>query len=269
MNIEPTSDDFSELIGRRLEGARSELEQTIKSVCHRAAAKGSLRSGNTVHEVVKNVSDAIASDIRATLAELDRVSQKTDLDHRNLFDITRSALQDHVQGVELSVRGGTIKHFAPQKFLDDSFQKIREDLEFQIRQYQLGLFEIPCNGKSTLMKNEINIGAMSGSNIQQGTLHSNQTNYINNEIDITGALDALDALYRCMSDAIADDAQLANITADISALKAQLQRPEVSMGVVREIGKSLKKVTEGVVVNVGSEALLSASSKLWKALGIN
>jgi hypothetical protein len=269
MNIEPTNDDFGDRIGRSLEGARSELERTIKAVCHKAAAKGSLRSGNTVHEVMQTVSDAIEANIRSALAELHRISQQTDLDQSELFDITRSALQDHVQRVELSVRGGTIKHFAPQQFLDDSFQKINDDLQFHLRQFQLGLSEIHCDIRSTHMKNEIHIGAMSGSTIQQGTSNSNQTNSINNEIDVTSALDALGALDDRLSEAICDDAQLANIRADISALKAQLERPEDSTDVVREIGRSLKKVTEGIAINVGSEALTGAALKLRKALGLS
>jgi len=269
MNIEPTNDDFDDRIGRSLEGARSELERTIKAVCHKAAAKGSLRSGNTVHNVMRKVSDAMESNIRSTLAELDRISQQTDLDQSELFYITRSALQDHVQRVELIVRGGTIKHFAPQQFLDDSFQKINNDLQFHIRDFQLGWFKKPCDLGSTHMKNEIHIGAMSGSSLQQGTLKSNQTNKINNEIDITAALDALDVLDDSLNEAICDDAQLANIRADISALKAQLERPEVSKDVVREIGRSLKKVAERIAINVGSEALTGAALKLWKALGLS
>jgi hypothetical protein len=240
MNVEPNIDDFSQFVDRKLERARSELGITIKSICNGAAAKGSLRSGNTVHKVMQNVSDAMVSDIKSTITELDRISWKAGIGQTDLLHMNNFALQRHIEKVEISVRNEIIKHIAPRKVLDEIFQKIHDDRQFYIHQYKIVLFDLACDGRSTLIQNEINIGEMSGSNIQQGALRSNQSNHINNEIDSAAALYALDALDRCMNDAIADDAQLANVRADILALKGQLERPEVSTGVVREIGKSLR-----------------------------
>lgn len=226
------------------------------------------RSGNTVVKVIQHVSDAMVSDIQSTIAELDRISRVSNLDPNEMFSLGRSALEEHLCCVESSVRHGMIWDFPSEMELDERFPQIKDNVRFCLRQYQVGLFEFPQDQRSVKVNNQFHVDKMFGGAIQQGVVDSNQTNILSNEINVTAALDALTAIESSLKKASVPDEQLRQIQADISALRAQLERPEVSTGVVREIGQSLKKVSKGVAINVGSEAVTGAASKLWNALGI-
>jgi hypothetical protein len=106
-------------------------------------------------------------------------------------------------------------------------------------------------------------GDMVNSAIQQGSPGATQ-NVTINVADIREAL----ANYEAALGGYAIPANdLATIQADIATLKAQLAKEQPSPGVLKEIGKSLRTVTENVASSGAWAGLSAAGEALLKLLG--
>ena len=51
-------------------------------------------------------------------------------------------------------------------------------------------------------------------------------------------------------------------------IKAQLGKPEPDVGLIRQIGASVRNVTEAATANGVTAALAAVGPALWKALGL-
>jgi len=269
MKASPSILDFANLVERKLWVSRSKLERSVDNACTAADLKSPGRPDKVMQSILQRVSEVGEADIVSVLTELDNINDEGNLDPDLLIWVTRSLLRDHIEEIEAFIRFNEKLRFLSRSAKAESFAQMRNNVDFYLRQYQAGLFQPPNEFGKLQLNNKIRIREMSGGAIQQGTVESSQTNILNNEINVSAALDALTAIESSLEQALGPDDKLSQIQADMSALKAQLERPEVKTGVVREIGRSLRKVMEGVAINVGSKTITDATSKLWIALGIS
>jgi hypothetical protein len=111
----------------------------------------------------------------------------------------------------------------------------------------------------------INIGRdMIGSGIQQGSHGAKQTVTFN-ALEVGKSLTTFEVAL-ASAGLPADD--FASVSGDLAWIRAQLKKPEPDVGLIRQIGRSARNVTEAVSANGLTAALAAAGPVLWAALGI-
>jgi hypothetical protein len=116
------------------------------------------------------------------------------------------------------------------------------------------------------MKNEIKIDQMIGSVIQQGTTGSNQTASVT--INFVAVRNALDNLEMILSKHPAPPETAAEIEPEIQTIQAQLAKRMPSVTILREAGRSLRSISEGVAGGLLAPHVLTAIAALLSALGL-
>jgi hypothetical protein len=134
-----------------------------------------------------------------------------------------------------------------------------------MRQFDVGFFE-PLEPEVPRVHNAINIGAMTGSTIQQGSPGANQA--VQFLLHIEPARAALAAFETAIQGTSMAPAMVDEIAADVQTIKAQLSKPAPSVSIIQEAGRSLRSVLEGVAGGLLTPAVMAAAPALWSALGL-
>lgn len=139
-------------------------------------------------------------------------------------------------------------------------------LQFAIRQFDVGFFNPAEPEVPPVAGNSITIGNMMGSTIQQGSPGAKQQVEIN--LEIQTIKNSLDAFESAIAGSSLPRPKVDELMADVHTIRAQLAKPSPSGVIVREAGKSLRNVLEGIAGGMLTPAATAAAAALWSALGL-
>jgi hypothetical protein len=151
------------------------------------------------------------------------------------------------------------------KYIDEHFAAFDQYLTFAVRQFDIGFFD-PQEPEVPQVSNSITIGSMAGGAIQQGSPGANQSAQIT--VNVQTVTDVLAKFVGAIEAAGLPPNTMGEIMADVHTIKAQLAKPSPSALILREAGKSLRNVTEGIAGGMLTPAITAASVALWSALGL-
>ncbi|MEZ5958103.1 MAG: hypothetical protein R3C27_12940 [Hyphomonadaceae bacterium] len=263
----PTVNNYLDQVRFRAQNAEAEFETAVKSLHGSQAAKGLLRSGATI----KKSLDLLAADFdRLTdelLAYLAKTLSRTELDRSELLGLTAQILQSSKAAFSALIRPALLRSFAPSKsidaVIDAGIASVGQRLTLRLQEFAFGLDDHTPTSKDFAVTNNINIGSNFG-NVQQGTRDSSQTMTVSLDAGaIKVALEQFDVALAGLP-----ESERAKMMPDLIALRAQASKPSLSESVVKEIGKSLRGVAEGIAGNLATPAFVTACAALWSALGI-
>jgi hypothetical protein len=84
--------------------------------------------------------------------------------------------------------------------------------------------------------------------------------------------EALAAFETAVTSASLPPDTLADLSADISTIRAQLAKSSPNKGIIQEAGKSMRNIVEGIVGGMlttpVTTGVMTAAAMLWSALGI-
>jgi hypothetical protein len=116
------------------------------------------------------------------------------------------------------------------------------------------------------IQNAITIGTMTGSTIQQGSPAATQN--VRFTLHIEAVRSAVEIFENALQGTKLPAAALGDITADVQTIKAQLSKPSPSIAILKEAGKSVRNVMEGIGAGILTPAAAAAAAGLWAALGL-
>jgi hypothetical protein len=273
MFAKPTINDFLKWIDWHIGKAHKRAQASVEDVRHKAAAVGRLNSGYTVLQSLEVVRSAFDAGVEAVLGELQRVIRKTGLDREELRRLAGERLVDFATTAKTiaqipeasGVSAGIDKQVAEWRVaLDDH-------LDFALRQFDVGILEPAEPEMPPMARNYINIsGTITGSTIAQASPGAKQSVEFNLNVETVNK--ALAAFETAVTSASLPPDTLAELTADIGTIRAQLAKSRPNQGIIQEAGKSLRNVVEGIVGGMltapVTTAVTTAAAMLWSALGI-
>lgn len=255
MFANPTLQDFSSWITWHLDKAAVAGEKAVTKVRSNFALHGASGSSREVIVALEAIHKEFDRGIDAALGELSRAIKRDLLEHDDLRRITEESLRAFAERMKAAV---------PLHRVPDFKAKVAEldtRLDFALRQFDVGHLDPREPEEPLTMSNSINIGVMSGGAIQQGTSESTQ----NFEVDL--ATRVLADFEAALASEDVPHNQLANIRADIATIKAQLAKPEPSRAILREAGKSVRSVVEGVFAGAITNRVVEAAVALGRVFG--
>jgi hypothetical protein len=204
--------------------------------------------------------------IDTVLGELKRVIRTTDLDRKDLRELAVQHLMQFAQAAKLISQADQFRHHGGVGgYVDEQFAAFDQHLTFAVRQFDVGFFD-PQEPEVPQVSNSITIGSMAGGAIQQGSPGANQSAQIT--VNVQTIPDALTRFVGAIEAAGLPSNTMGELMADVQTIKAQLAKPSPSSLILREAGKSLRNVTEGIVGGMLTPAIMSAAGPLWSALGL-
>ncbi|QXQ06214.1 hypothetical protein KX816_18885 [Sphingosinicellaceae bacterium] len=263
MEHKPTFDDFNELARRTGLIASRHLERSVKEMIGVNAASGRLNSGMTVKRALSLLEAATIELVDDSLAELKRFRSRSNLDAAELRHLTGLSLTETYKTMSLGVLT-LVKsiNLGPSAVtvLDDKINDQWEYIRFRLRQSNLGVDEFIAVDPQPITNNTIHAHGIIGG-MQQGTSRSTMTieNHLDNVAIERAVKAAEDALIGCDNSPLRSD-----VEGDLATIKAQLQKPSPVASILRETGKSLRNLTEGVAAGLltapAQTALLALAS---------
>jgi hypothetical protein len=118
------------------------------------------------------------------------------------------------------------------------------------------------------MTNNVSIGVMSNSILQQGSSQK-AMNSSDTKICVQSALGTLEALERALKEATLSQDKQAEILGDIATIKAQLSKPRPATAIINESLKTIRNVAEGLSVGAMTQPTINAAQAVLRALGLN
>jgi hypothetical protein len=265
MFAEPTINDFRENVRWHLAEAMTRAQGSIAAIKADHASRGILQSGMTYQRIFATVRDEFDAGTRTALGELKRAVRATKLDRDDLRQTTTQCLTDFENQAKALVRANLIRG-VPSILVDQNLQSLDQHLTFVTRQFDVGFLD-PREPEMPQVHNAINIGAMTGSTIQQGSPDARQT--VQFSLVVESAQSALDAFEKAIQGVSVPSAAMVEIVADVQTIKAQLSKPSPSLPIVQEAGKSLRAIVEGVAAGILTSPVIAAAPALWSALGLS
>ena len=261
MSTEPTLADYESLIESKLAKYAESAARSVRGINAKAAAQG--RSGRTILAITKAAFDEFEKGLDAALTELRRVSRLAVFDSQELRQATERLLLKFQEDLKSITKPDRLRAFFGAKYVDPELAKFDSLLKHKLRQFDTGLFEpVGSEEASNNVSNHLSIGVMSGGAVQQGTVGSKQTQITISKQDIS---DALRTFEHALSVISLSEEHRNEVVADVSTIKAQLEKENPSTTILRETGKSLRNICEGAIGGVLAGPALSA---LLKALGL-
>lgn len=168
-----------------------------------------------------------------------------------------------MSAVKAAAKPDVLKQFAGAKPVDERLAEFDRNLNLALEHFDVGLND-PAEPEALPAALSFSIGGdMINSAIQQGSPGASQ----NVTINVTDIREALADYEAALGECAIPSKDLAAIQADIATLRAQLAKEQPSPGVLKEIGKSLRTVTENVAASGTWAGLSAAGGALWKLLG--
>jgi hypothetical protein len=103
-------------------------------------------------------------------------------------------------------------------------------------------------------------------NIQQGSHGASQSGDF--KISVETVTTALHKFESELSKQSLDDDKMTAIAADVATIKAQLTKPSPSMTILRESGKSLRNIIEGIGAGMLTPEFITVTAALGSVLGV-
>jgi hypothetical protein len=217
-----------------------------------------------MHEL-RTAQEGFEAGVDTALGELKRARERTSLDQLDMRRIAEDELKAFASRCKKFLRADVNRKHMPRQ-VDEALARMDQRLAFKLRHFDNGLLDPSEPDAPPIVKNSIAIDTMYGGAVQQGTRSSNQTVTTTFNVNEVGAvLDALEVALRGVS--IEGDAQ-AELKAELETMRAQLKKPNPSMVILQEAGKSLKKIVEDAAIAAASPVVQGLLLSLMAALGI-
>jgi hypothetical protein len=256
---QPTIDDFLALIDRHIDKARKRAGVAVSQVRAQGAAHG--RSSRIVLLLCEAIQTEFEKGVEAVLGELSRIIQITDL-HRN--ELRQCAVERLNQfAVDMKAVMPRSEAALLPGFVQEQFAALDQDLQFSLRQYDVGFF-IPSEPEFPQVSNSIiNTGTMSNSPEQLGSPGAAQSVTIN--VDEIRA--AIDTLERHSGNLGLPVDKLSELQSDITTIKAQLTKSAPPHSILGDAARSIQNVFEGATKEALTPVITNAITALGKATG--
>jgi hypothetical protein len=261
---EPTINDFLDNLRWHLAGAMSRARAAIAHIKSDHASRGILQSGMTYQRIFAVVREEFEAGIETAFGELKRAARTTKLEPADLRQATLQCLANFMIEAKALIGSAKFRGF-PSVTIDENERSLDQHLTFVTRQFDVGFFQ-PEEPQVPQVHNAINIGAMTGSTIQQGSPGAKQS--VQFSLTVESARTALDAFEKAIQGVRIPPDILGEIVADVQTIKAQLSKPAPSMAIVQEAGRSLRAIVEGVAAGLLTSPVIAAAPALWSALGL-
>lgn len=119
---------------------------------------------------------------------------------------------------------------------------------------------------SIVTHNTINAKQIIGSAVMQDSPQATQS--MASTFESEAVRDALRVFEAAIQGANVPPAIRDELAADVETIRAQLKKPSPSQNIVREAGKSLRNIVEGIGAGLLTPSIINAASALWSALGL-
>ncbi len=265
---DPTIEDFAHWVQFHLDKAIKSTHDACQVVERRNNAKGLLRSGNNIIECFDAAYGEFDKGVEAALGELRVAMVKGVLDKTLLRETVEMQMRQFALDMKHASKAPLFREWGlvPPRVLDEKEGEFDKKVQFALRHFDVGHLSPPEPEVPASMKNEIKIDQMIGSVIQQGTTGSNQTASVT--INFVAVRNALDNLEMILSKHPAPPETAAEIEPEIQTIQAQLAKRMPSVTILREAGRSLRSISEGVAGGLLAPHVLTAIAALLSALGL-
>jgi hypothetical protein len=265
---DPTIEDFADWVQFHLDKAIKSTHDACQVVERRNNAKGLLRSGNNIIECFDAAYGEFDKGVEAALGELRVAMVKGVLDKTLLRETVEMQMRQFALDMKHASKAPLFREWGlvPPRVLDEKEGEFDKKVQFALRHFDVGHLSPPEPEVPASMKNEIKIDQMIGSVIQQGTTGSNQTASVT--INFVAVRNALDNLEMILSKHPAPPETAAEIEPEIQTIQAQLAKRMPSVTILREAGRSLRSISEGVAGGLLAPHVLTAIAALLSALGL-
>jgi hypothetical protein len=262
MFAEPTINDYQNWVRWHLKKALTNAEGAVGQIRAEHAARGILDSSMTVMRVIGDVKKEFDAGVEAALGELHRAVSKTKLDPQELRQATAQCLANFANATKRVAAIARNAHAADQ--FDKWEKALDADLAFKLRQFDFGFF-VPNEPEVPQVSNEINIGSMTNSAVQQGSPGAIQSQNVAIQVDeATAAIAAIEA--HCGHLNLPAE-KLSDLQSDLTTIKAQLAKATPSHSIVSEAARSIRNVLEGAIGGTLTPAITAGVMALGKATG--
>jgi hypothetical protein len=265
---EPTIEDFADWVQFHLDKAIKSAHEACQAVERRNNAKGLLRSGNNIIECFDAAYGEFDKGVEAALGALRAAMLKGVPDKTLLRETVEKQLRQFVLDMKHASKAPLFREWGlvPPKVLNEYEAEFDKKVDFALRHFDVGHL-IPQPEVPASISSDIKIENMIGSVIQQGTTGSNQTASVT--INFAAARDALKTLEKTLSEHPAPPEAAAEIEPEIQTIKAQLAKAQPSVAILREAGRSLRSISEGVAGGLLAPHVLTAIGALLSLLGLH
>jgi hypothetical protein len=250
-------------------GTSTRLEKECAIELHRidneANAVGGYNSSKRLLLRARQIADKLDKTIDTVLGELERLRSSSALDETELRRIAHDKIRSLVDRFRHLSNFDKLQA-RDRAIISPHLKAFEKEIDLRLRQYDVGFHNPEEPELPPVTNNNINIGAMNNSAVQQGTSRSSQSNSVTlNLHEVTNALADFESAFLQLP---IEDAQRKEILGDISTMKAQLEKAAPSPTVLQEVGRSIRNVTEGALGGALSPPLIAAAQTLWSALGL-
>lgn len=259
---EPTVEDFISRVDWHISRARDRALAEVARIRADAARRGVLSSSATIQLSLDAARKAFEAGVDDVLGELNRAIRTTKLDPNVLRDHVGQRLRQFAGDAKQAAQVGKLARLYDPR---PAFAALDQHLDFALRQFDVG-FHNPSEPEVPPVANAINIGTMTGSTIQQGS--PNATQNVQFTLNVESVRTALDQLDIAIADLNLPATTLAELQADIGTIRAQLSKPSPSLPILREAGRTLRNVIEGIAASALTPTLIAVAPALWSALGL-
>src|SRR5262249_37715025 len=184
---EPTINDFVDNIRWHLAKALDRARGEVVRIKSEHASRGILQSSMTIMRIFAEVRKEFDAGIETALGELKRAMRKTQLDGRELREVTVQCLENFAIQAK-AVTGPEPFRSLVGEVIDQNLRAFDQHLKFILRQFDVGFFD-PNEPEVPQVSNAINVGSMVGSAIQQSSPGAKQRVEITLNVEsVTNAL---------------------------------------------------------------------------------
>jgi hypothetical protein len=267
MYAKPTVDDFTSALTERGEQIGGDYGRALDAILSKMSAAGRLRSGATAKMVLSAARDSLDEGTNKLLADLQHFADNSDLDRDELRQITGGHCESLTE-ITLGVAQAAIDRLgiggAAQAFVDEMKEDMHRSTSRKMRQFDIGLWHERVKAGGGVTSNTINAESINGP-IQQGSHGSIQQ--VSQNIEL-GALPTAVATFEATLSECPPSAMVNDLRADIATLKSQLTKAQPNKGILQEVGKSIRSITEGITAGAMTPAAVGAAVALARLLGV-
>jgi hypothetical protein len=204
--------------------------------------------------------------VETVLGELKRSIKRTTLDRHELRRITAKRLTDFAEKSKAAAHfSGDQALRGTEKHVSEQFVAFDQYLKFALRQFDVGNLDPVEPEVPPVANNSISVGTMTGSVIQQGSPGASQSGDF--KVNVEGVTTALHRFESELGKQSLDEDKMTAVAADVATIKAQLTKPSPSMSILREAGKSLRNIIEGIGAGMLTPEFITVTAALGSVLG--
>lgn len=257
-----THDAFERQAEQRGADALREYEKRHGALLADCAYRGQLDSGRRWIQAAEIGGDVGEELARALLADLDHAVVSGAPRNRcceTAFRVTIQFMQRAQKAAEPKQSfGGPPQTSAVRARFAEATERVRAIL----KRHEDG-FPVGANSAGPSTTNTVTIAGPNYGPVQQGGQGNTQT--ATQTFDVAAAAAALKRFADQLS-GFADTEVLADLQAEIATLRLEMGKRRPSLSIVREAGRALRSMTEGVAAGLLTPPAAAAALALWSAL---